>query len=456
MPDIFDLVIYGSGIHAASLLAESQDKGLKVALVSENDFIEKHKNDILSPHQHVHQGIPIFGLKLKYPFNLLKKAAPHLIVHSKTLNYKPVNANHKVLVGFYKLFQKINTKITGKITIQNLKSSDTKFSIQSLSILLTKFAVDNGACLFQFSSLTSSQFKGKKYFLNFYDKMNGKDFTLKSKSVLIHQSAISENELQKKRKKGKSQIAYFSYPSSQLDLKNNIILDHKEYKIHIIPWFDFTFFSIYSDCKVNQTDAVNFINTNVKFLNLKENLIRNYTHADYNHTKSENCYTFFLAEKQKQYHYKYPGDNFKFAFNTISEIVKRLKSRQKTRSLLYHTILPGGDLGIAYHPLRIMELADKKYDLAKHIMKSPLQFKKLFYRYGNATDCIIEKAYEYRNQLKDNDLAWLKAEAWYCIHFEMCVTTESFINSYTSLWMEGNSRKIQHLEQFFKEIRSEN
>lgn len=106
----------------------------------------------------------------------------------------------------------------------------------------------------------------------------------------------------------------------------------------------------------------------------------------------------------------------------------------------------------SFHEL--VEFADHKYDEAKQTGISPIDFKKLFYRYGTEIDKITEKAYEYRNELLDAELIWLKAELWYAVNFEM-VTSISDFCIYRTEMVLFETEKLKKNMNFIAECLSE-
>ena len=93
----------------------------------------------------------------------------------------------------------------------------------------------------------------------------------------------------------------------------------------------------------------------------------------------------------------------------------------------------GGEFDFEYNPQWLMDYADSKYDEAKQTGISIQQFKTLFYRYGTNIDLVTEKAYNYYNQTRDTDTAWLFAQLAYAIENEMTWTVSDFFMRRTNL-----------------------
>ena len=117
------------------------------------------------------------------------------------------------------------------------------------------------------------------------------------------------------------------------------------------------------------------------------------------------------------------------AKDIVNRVVKRFNKKYDLeigKSITKNLRLSGGDFPFYPDKNKIIEFADSKYDEAKQIQTSAIEFKKLFYRYGTNVEIITNKAYEFRNETKDNDLSWIKAELWYGVHYEMVQTLADF------------------------------
>ena len=88
--------------------------------------------------------------------------------------------------------------------------------------------------------------------------------------------------------------------------------------------------------------------------------------------------------------------------------------------------LAGGKFDFKYSLIKLIEYADMKYDEAKETGISVDDFKKLFYRYGTNIDLITNKAFEYYNELKIPQKAWLKAELSYVVEHEGALKLTDF------------------------------
>lgn len=74
----------------------------------------------------------------------------------------------------------------------------------------------------------------------------------------------------------------------------------------------------------------------------------------------------------------------------------------------------------------LIEYCDSRFDEAKQTGIDAFAFKKLFYRYGTNIEIITEKVYELLPNAKGADV-WIKAETWYAVNYEMCLTLSDFL-----------------------------
>ncbi len=117
------------------------------------------------------------------------------------------------------------------------------------------------------------------------------------------------------------------------------------------------------------------------------------------------------------------------AAKVVDLVIKQITANEKRdfgECITKNLRLAGADFSFYPEMPKVVEFADRKYDEAKELQPDPLEFKKLFYRYGTNIDKITDKAYDYYNQSKDAKSAWTKAEVWYCINYEMTNNLSDF------------------------------
>lgn len=139
-------------------------------------------------------------------------------------------------------------------------------------------------------------------------------------------------------------------------------------------------------------------------------------------------------------------------------IMKRLvnnSEREKIKCQTKNMRLSGGEFPFYPETGKIEELYGQKFDEVKHTRISAAEFRKLFFRYGMNIDKITEKAFEYYNDNKKSDSAWLKAEIRYSIFKEGAYTlSDFFIRRTGRIFFEIDSiePKIQEAAEYFKEF----
>ena len=159
---------------------------------------------------------------------------------------------------------------------------------------------------------------------------------------------------------------------------------------------------------------------------------------------------------------KIEKDKILVSFKKESEFDRNLNSFLKSKKPIIkitksvgfqaYKAMSGSDFKFLYHPLRIMEYCDEKYDEAKHVLQNPQYFKKLFYRYGTEVEKITYQAYEFWNQTKNIKKTWLMAEIWYVVNYEQCTSVEAFFYRHTEEWMNGESSNNELVKSVFEEL----
>ena len=114
----------------------------------------------------------------------------------------------------------------------------------------------------------------------------------------------------------------------------------------------------------------------------------------------------------------------------VIDIIRKNMEKDYNRSvgecITKNIKLAGGEFDFDYSERKLIEYADRKYDEAKQTHIEVENFKKLFYRYGKNIDIVTNYAYDFYNELKNPNKAWLKAEVLYCIDYEMCTNIADF------------------------------
>ena len=121
----------------------------------------------------------------------------------------------------------------------------------------------------------------------------------------------------------------------------------------------------------------------------------------------------------------------------VVDLIRKLLIKEKGMDIgkckTQNIKLSGGEFQFDYEPHVLMDYADSKYDEAKQSGISVEEFKVLFYRYGTNIDAVTEKAFDFYNQTKDTDTAWLYAQLSYSIENEMTWALTDFFMRRTNL-----------------------
>ena len=453
MQGIYDLVIAGGGIQSALLLAGAVEKGLKVALVLENDNMLKHSEPFVLSGVFTKKNYISFS-KAKIQAQKMIKSAQHLFIQTSIDHAKKKGLSDSLLIFFSSILRADKISQKENKAYKYLTYSAFKFSSDRLIISLLKYARNHGADIFQPVSLVSSQYTEKQcYKINLYDKIASRDFMLFSKSILIKPLAKQIEKVEGKKNNRVFKELTFTYPYEKLKLDSNLIFETKDVEIRLIPWFDFIYVKIRFAGENIPEKPRSSLNKYLNFIELDDGLIRNFKISEVQDQPEKENLTFHFHDKSRNFKLNVQAHNYNDHLKLIHKIAKQLHPGRQPYSKPENMVLPGVLPITDLHPLRIMEYADEKYELARQIMKSPLEFKKLFYRYGSEIELIINKAYEFWNIEKDREKAWLKAELWFCIHHEMCKSPENFIHTHTSRWMAGTTVETYLIHQIFNELK---
>jgi glycerol-3-phosphate dehydrogenase len=141
--------------------------------------------------------------------------------------------------------------------------------------------------------------------------------------------------------------------------------------------------------------------------------------------------------------------------NIVMKRLSKNSEREKIKCQTKNMRLSGGEFPFYPETEKIEELYAKKYDEVMHTKISAGDFRKLFFRYGMNIDRLIDKAFEYYNETKNSESAWLKAEVWYCIFFEgACSLSDFFIRRTGLIFFEIDkiAPNIQEAAGYFIEF----
>lgn len=95
--------------------------------------------------------------------------------------------------------------------------------------------------------------------------------------------------------------------------------------------------------------------------------------------------------------------------------------------------------------MEVKEYVDHRYDEARHVRISYQNFMNLFCKYGKSIELILERAFDFYGEHKNPDLAWMQAELWYMIEYEMCCKPSDALTR-----LGDNSQGISYTEDVVK------
>lgn len=411
----FDVAIFGGNLQAALLIKEAIYNGLSVVnVVNKNENISLDNEPFI-----VFKYICLTKFQRRIKQNrileYLKTSAKHLLLTTEIEEYKKLSVFELILFRFNNLLFK------NKVKIKKLRNPDKLYQLNYSSYKIST----NRLHQVILKSINKSDFETVRTDKLCEIKDNSWEIILsfENKDELITKRVISTE----KTSILKTTTSYFTYPNNTLKLAKTIFYNTKKISIKIIPSFEWVYFEIErKDIPETIEKTISLIKKFLPEINIdKEDVL--------------------LFKKHKQNETKESADNNEF--NNVNLNILNSQNFQRNPNILI-----GSDLGIPYHPLRVMEYCDEKYDEAKHILQNPHFFKKLFYRYGTEIDKITYQAYEFWNKTKDIEKTWLMAEIWYVINYEQCTSSEEFIYKHTEEWMNGKETDKELIKSLYEEL----
>lgn len=392
----FDKIIIGRSIKTAIQVLKSKERNEKIA------HIFSYENRIGEPFK-IFNFIPLYKPFSVFQQNsiikILKQKASHLLISTQIEEYRKISKTDRFFIKLNNLFFIHQISIDEKCINNNyckLSYKSYKFSTNRLINSIIKSA----------SNEKYTSFKSLK------------SYTKKSANTLLinNDTEISANKIIKcnrfESKKNAKHIFWFSCSNKEFNLDKSIIINtQNNIIIKIIPWFDYIYVEFTSKNKLS-----NSIEQCIKIIeeyNINVNIKKEHVLAS----------GFGLLV----------SDNHKY----LSYLGKRKDA------------LLGSNFDFEYNPWQIMEFCDIKYDEAKAILKSSQAFKKLFYKYGTDTEEITYLAYDFWNEFKNADKAWLKAEIHYLANTEQCENPADYINIHTDEWLNAQNLDIEFIENCF-------
>jgi len=434
----FDLTILGNDLQSIVLAYEATKAGLHVAHLHQERTgkIVGNESFIVFRLKHLTKSFAL--LKQDKLIKHLKKIASHLLLSTEIEEYKKLSFFSVIVILLQNLFlnkQIILSKVNRQRKFYKLSYQSYKISVNRLISVILKSSEKSNYKSFSYTNTFTIEFTKNKYKIN-SDKGG---LTFESNRAL---TLISDKNASSPDEEG----VFITYPNDLLKLEKTYVWEDKNVSIKIIPWFEWVYFEVNAASieKKSPEELIDLLHRHFPSIHLEKNKIPKIGINKRIRTYSK--YNYHADNKMIIIKFSSVNDFFSKSNKLINKITLNRKNTTED------TVLIGSDFKMPYHPLRIMEYCDEKYDEAKHILRSPQYFKKLFYRYGTEIDKITYQAYEFWNKTKNIKQSWLKAEIWYVINYEHCTSAEAFISKHTEEWMAGDNINEEFIKYAFEEL----
>lgn len=459
MSTVKEITFIGRNIQFSLLAVKAAAMGINVNMMLEiNKDLFADDEPFILFNQQLTKGI-IHHFKQKRNIKFLKKIAPHLLLSSHVEQFLSLSLYLRILISLNNIFstQKINIiRSKEHKGIYCLSYASYKLSTARLSIELLKSINESNLKIKHYDKLYAVNWINRQgYELEFINEENNKRKIL-TKSILTDDINLRFNQ----KHRDFEYVYIFTYPLEKLKIDSNILIEAGETIVKIIIWFEWVYFEIKGplskdfelkrfteflkmylpriEIKGEEIAFKNYFKKNIpQDHNFKKKLL--YLFDNKSHKLNSGCINSWQKGSQK----------------IIHKLLKHLGIINATNIEWKNPQITGSNFQFPYHPLRIMEYCDEKYDEAKQILKSSQYFKKLFYRYGTQIEDITNLAFEYWNQTKNIKKAWLLAEIDFAINNEYCTSPVEFMYWRTEEWMAGENGNTEIIKNAFDDLLKE-
>ena len=417
----FDITIIGSGILSAKISLIVAKQGLKVCLLSENDFGNIgafNKIDIVDDS------------------NVIYENSANNFIPIDLIN---VDFKTSTVTKYYKQF-------LSKITKEKFKNGDKLAEIEpQFKSTDVEYATITKAYKYDYARVCiDTIITAKNYGTQAYNYINIKsideeviDFTCKDIDYKITTKLIID--LRKTNTQIKNNI--FTIPRYKLELTNSMLINNKDFKIQIIPYFSVVI--VKSDSKINNSKALDIINNTFSKQILEKEIIDSWNEYVDDSEISINGNILYVSEQNSQ-------SKSVLITKVLSLISEKLNiERLKELEPKLHN-----NFTFEKRKTVIYEQVDKTFREVQQTNISPNEFTKLYYRYGSKFDIVIEKAYDFYADRNNREDAWLMAQIWYAKEYEMANTVDDFIfrraNTYFSNYYDNDLRN--KIDEYFLKL----
>ena len=477
-----DLLVVGGGITGAGIALDAASRGMNVILVEKNDFASGTSS---RSTKLVHGGLRYlehleFGVvhEVGREREIVHANAPHIVIPEKmilpiikggSLGHFTTSVGlmlYDYLAGVKKsehkrmLSREQTVKKEPLIDSEQLESGALYYEYKTddsrLTIEVMKKAVEYGALAVNYTEVENFIYKdGRVVGVEAVDKINDEKYSFYADEV-VSAAGIWIDELRKKdnsfggKRLHHTKGIHIVIPKSRFNLSHAIYFDVGDNRmVFAIPRFDVVYIGTTDTNFKKNLDKPDITKEDVKYLlnainkiapsaNLKikdvESAwsgIRPLIHED-GKDPSE------LSRKDEIFYSdsgllsiaggKLTGYRV-MAKKVVDIVAERLEKKNDVKYKKCRTKkikLSGGEFNFPPEMHYLIEYADAKYDEVKETGISVADFKNLFYRYGKNIDILIEKAYGYYMDKRKTKEAWVKAEVWYAVHYEMVTNLSDY------------------------------
>ncbi len=478
----FDLLVIGGGIIGSGILLDAASRGMKTALIEMQDFGESTSSRYTkSIHNRLKYSEIGFVREARKEREILHKNAAHITVPEKIILPISKNGNisefktsmslyiHDLLSGVKREEQRkiLSGEETRKkiplIDNKTLKSGilyhEYKTDSARLTIETIKKAYEYGASITNYVKASSFVYEqdGRIKGVNVTNIKNNEKFTIYAKNIVnatgtwLDKLREKDNSLEGK-KIHKTKIVNIVIEKNIFPLNHTIYFYTNDKRIvFAIQRYDIVYIGTNTNSNSDsEFDNILITKQEVQYLLDAVNTITNDSNIKLEHVVSAwvELQPLVVLENENKPSKMFIKDEIFCsnsglisvvggkltghritAKNIIKIIAKRLKkteNKEFEKCQTKNIRLSGGEFPFYPETYKMIEYADRKYDEVKQTRISVLNFKKLFYRYGMNIDFIIDKAYQYYNETKQPDYAWLKAEVRYSIDHEYTSSISDF------------------------------
>ncbi len=471
----FDLIVIGGGITGAGIALDAATRGLSVAVFEKQDFAQgtssrstKLVHGGLRYLEHLEFGIVrAVGRERKIVHNnamhiVLPEKMILPIIEGGSLGEFTTNIALKLydfLADVKKTEQRKMLTKEEVIKAEPLLESDFlkggamyyeyKTDDSRLTIEIAKKAVEYGAKMFNYAEVDDFLYEQdfKINGVKVKDRLNENEISVFGKYV-VNATGIWVDKMRKKDDEKAPQRLHITkgihivVPKTKLPLKHSIYFDTGDNRmVFAVPRFDVVYIGTtdtnYSDNYENPTIEkadieylINAVNTISPKAKLKIEDVQSAWSGLRPLIQEEGKSPSELSRKDEIF-YSDSGlisiaggklTGYRLMAKKIIEIIRKRMKIEYNRELCdckTRTIkLSGGEFDFEYSLINLIQFADQKYDEVKQLGISIGDFKKLFYRYGKNIDLVINKAFDFYNELKNYRLAWIYAEVFYTVNYE--------------------------------------